>query len=407
MVGISCILLIGFTAVQLWNYKVSMDRFNIYKIKRTILYLKSSFQDAVTVDKDVGEAIKEKAKLYIGEGIVENIGIINKDKEVIFKDGDISFEDDDFELVDDLFFSGEDTSYRTSRGRLDYFFRLGDYVVKVTFPLLSFFQIFHEAILPVVWVAIIVIIVNSIVAIWVSNTLITPISNLYRVTKEVAAGDLNKKIIIRTGDELELLANNFNYMIDSLRKMKVRAERANPLTGLSGNIIIREEVEKRLANREKFFVVYIDLDNFKAFNDKYGVERGDQAIKLTASILKEAVEKYGIKGDFVGHEGGDDFILVLSPSKVNDVVNHIINEFDRRVKDLYDEEDRKKGYIEARARFTNDILKFPLMTISLVGVTNVHREIKNYAQVTNIAAEVKKKAKKYNKSVFIVDQRKT
>ena len=193
-------------------------------------------------------------------------------------------------------------------------------------------------------------------------------------------------------------------MTEELIKMKERAENANPLTKLPGNIVIQEEIEKRISQGLKFVVIYCDLDNFKAFNDKYGIAKGDEAIKLTADIFKEAVKAQGNPNDFIGHEGGDDFILLTTPDKAQGIANFTIQEFDKRVRKLYSQEDLNQNSIIAHAR-DGSIKKFPIMTISLSGVSNEHRTITSYGEVTNIAAEVKKKAKAIESSVFVMDQR--
>jgi len=187
-------------------------------------------------------------------------------------------------------------------------------------------------------------------------------------------------------------------------KMQRRAENANPLTKLPGNIVIMEEVEKRIAAGTKFTVIYGDLDNFKAFNDKYGIHKGDEAIKLCSVIFKEAVKHCGNSRDFLGHEGGDDFILLTSPDKTESIAQYIMSEFDKRVRSLYEQEDLQRGHIIAHDR-DGQVKHFPIMTISLAGVTNQHRQITTYGQVTNIAAEVKKKAKSQQKSCFVLDVR--
>jgi diguanylate cyclase (GGDEF)-like protein len=193
-------------------------------------------------------------------------------------------------------------------------------------------------------------------------------------------------------------------MTEKLIKMKERAENANPLTKLPGNIIIHEKIERIIQDNKKFMVIYCDLDNFKAFNDKYGIGKGDEAIKMTAEIFKESARIKGNPDDFVGHEGGDDFILLTTPDKAQAVADHIIAEFDKQIRSLYSQDDLNQGFIIAHAR-DNSIKKFPIMTISLAGVTNAHREILSYGEVTNIAAEVKKKAKAEDGSVFVIDKR--
>ncbi|MGH7197321.1 MAG: GGDEF domain-containing protein, partial [Candidatus Omnitrophota bacterium] len=141
------------------------------------------------------------------------------------------------------------------------------------------------------------------------------------------------------------------------------------------------------------------------FNDKYGVERGDEAIKLTSEVFKEAVEAKGNPDDFLGHEGGDDFLMVTTPETAEAIAQYICKEFDRRIINLYSQEDRGRGYIIAKSR-EGQLKQFPIMAISLAGVTNVFRPVGSYAEVTNIAAEVKKKAKAIDGSVFVLDKRK-
>ena len=186
--------------------------------------------------------------------------------------------------------------------------------------------------------------------------------------------------------------------------MQQRAENANPLTKLPGNIVIMEEVEKRISAGRKFTVIYCDLDHFKAFNDKYGIHKGDEAIKLSGGIFRQATEIGGNSDDFIGHEGGDDFLLVTTPNQAQKIADFITSKFDKMIKSLYDDEDLKRGYIEAHDR-DGSIKHFPIMTISLAGVSNQFRTISTYAEVTNIAAEIKKKSKALKGSSFAIDMR--
>jgi len=280
------------------------------------------------------------------------------------------------------------------------------YVGKLSFPLGNIQQALIAVYQPVILTIIFVIIFNILLGYFLSKTIIGPIKTLNAVTKQIAAGDLRVRIVIHTDDELQELGQTFNLMTEELIKMKERAENANPLTKLPGNIVIHEEIEKRISRAEKFVVIYCDLDNFKAFNDKYGIAKGDEAIILTAEVFKEAARTQGNTNDFVGHEGGDDFILVTTPDKANAVAEHINSAFDKNVRELYDQDDLTRGFIVSKTR-DGQIKEFPIMTISLAGVTNATREITSYAQVTNIAAEVKKKAKAIvnGKSKYVLDQR--
>jgi len=186
--------------------------------------------------------------------------------------------------------------------------------------------------------------------------------------------------------------------------MKERAENANPLTKLPGNIVIREEIERRIGENRKFAVIYCDINKFKAFNDRYGIARGDDVIKLMADISKNAIKTKGNPDDFIGHEGGDDFIVLTSLDKVQIIADTVIQEFDKQAINFYDREDLDRGYIISHAR-DGSTARFPIISVSLAGVTNAHRVISSYAEVTNIAAEMKRKVKSVDTSVFAMDQR--
>lgn len=240
------------------------------------------------------------------------------------------------------------------------------------------------------------------------RTILGPIRILNEATKDIAAGNLSLKVHVPTEDELGELAQTFNRMTSALLRMKQRAEGANPLTKLPGNNAIYEEIERRIRAGEKFVALYADIDNFKAFNDAYGIAEGDRAIKITAEVLRETLHRAG-GGGFLGHEGGDDFMVILPPDRAEAAAAHLCSEFDKRIRQLYTEADLARGHIVSMDREGN-VKRFPIMTISLAGVTNVHRPLSSYAEVTNIFAGVKKRAKQASqaagKSSFLLDQRK-
>ncbi|UCC94680.1 MAG: diguanylate cyclase [Candidatus Omnitrophota bacterium] len=279
------------------------------------------------------------------------------------------------------------------------------FIVRLFFPLADIWKALAGVYHPAMFVGALIIIVNICLGVFLARLIIGPIRVFNEAAKTIASGRLDLRIHISTSDELEELAGTFNFMTKELVRMRDRAENANPLTKLPGNILIMEEVERKIEEDKKFTVIYSDLDNFKAFNDKYGIHKGDEAIQLTSQILKEALKVKGNPEDFVGHEGGDDFLLLTTPGCAHPIAEHIISEFDSRIRSLYDDEDLTRGYIIAHAR-DGSVQHFAIMTISLIGVTNQHRVIRNYAEVTNIAAEVKKKAKKEEVSCFVVDRRK-
>lgn len=180
---------------------------------------------------------------------------------------------------------------------------------------------------------------------------------------------------------------------------------ANPLTGLQGNIEIYAEINKRIAKNEKFAVLYLDLDNFKAYNDVYGFTNGDRAIKLTADIILSNVHIIKNPGDFIGHIGGDDFVVITVPEKVDELCKGIIEDFDKKIVELYSEEDIKNGYIEEVNRL-GQATRFPIISISIAVVTNESRTLYSPIQIADIEAQVKGKAKMIQGSVYVKDKRK-
>lgn len=179
---------------------------------------------------------------------------------------------------------------------------------------------------------------------------------------------------------------------------------ANPLSGLPGNVVIEVEIQDRVTSKEPFTIFHVDLSQFKAFNDKYGYDRGDEALILTRNILLAAKESHGDDGDFIGHIGGDDFIYISSAHDCTGLCEEIISVFDKKILELYDPKDRKKKGIEATNR-RGEKEKFPVMTIGLAGVTNEKRKILDYREVATLLSQVKYKVKQNNHSSFYVDQR--
>jgi PleD family two-component response regulator len=207
--------------------------------------------------------------------------------------------------------------------------------------------------------------------------------------------------ITKPFDPLELEARVIMHI-----RRSIRDGEASPLTGLPGNRAIEETIEERIRKGIKFAVAYVDLDDFKAYNDKYGFHRGSEVIKMTARCIAEAVEKYGDESDFIGHIGGDDFIVVTDMVKAPLICQEIIRLFDTRIPAFYDPEDREKGYIVSRER-SGKISRFPIMTVSISVVHNTYRVIDHPGKVAQIAAELKKYAKAQKGSVFVFDRRRS
>lgn len=180
---------------------------------------------------------------------------------------------------------------------------------------------------------------------------------------------------------------------------------ANPLTHLPGNVSIERHVEDALKAKRPLAVLYLDLNQFKSYNDAYGYEHGDSVIKATAQLLmRVAREEAHAPGSFVGHIGGDDFIIISSPEKMEGLCRRIISEFDALAPSFYKEEDRKRGKIVSTDR-QGKIGEFPFISIAIGVCHNRHRPLKTYAQIAEYGAELKKHAKEKAGSAYVLDRR--
>ena len=193
--------------------------------------------------------------------------------------------------------------------------------------------------------------------------------------------------------------------VKAILDRKAQSTNANPLTFLAGNLVIKDNAEKKIAAGIPFAMMYIDLNDFKSYNDRYGFERGDGVIKHTASVLIKAVAECGQKEDFIGHIGGDDFIILTTPDHYAALADRIIAYFDESIVQFYDVEDRSRGYIVSVDR-RNTIKQFSFMTISVAIISTAQTRIVHYGQLSEIAMELKKLAKKSNTSTALVDRRK-
>ena len=180
---------------------------------------------------------------------------------------------------------------------------------------------------------------------------------------------------------------------------------SNALTGLPGNVLIETELSRRIAQGEKFAFLHIDLDYFKAYNDYYGYARGDAIIRFVASLLHEQIERHGMQGDFVGHIGGDDFVMITTPERSRLIADAVQSNFDSRISGHYDPQDLKRGHITVLSSRQGGVKKFDIMSITILIVSNVGRDILHSAQVSDIAKELKKRGKSTQGSIVVSDRR--
>ena len=207
--------------------------------------------------------------------------------------------------------------------------------------------------------------------------------------------------IVKPFEPKELLA----HIRMVLRRTKIDQE-SNPLTHLPANTPILNELSLRIGRKNPFAVCYCDVNNFKAYNDKYGFENGDNVIRELARILIRVGQETGRPDDFIGHVGGDDFVVVTTPENAENISIKAIEYFDKAAIGFYDETDRKNGYMVAQDR-QGIVRKIPVMGLAIGIVDNQTRKIENPLQVGEIGAELKHFAKKFDKSYYAKDQRKS
>jgi diguanylate cyclase (GGDEF)-like protein len=223
-------------------------------------------------------------------------------------------------------------------------------------------------------------------------------------------GDLNDKVgginagaddyIVKPFEPKELLAR-----IRMILRRTQRDLEANPLTRLPGNVSILKELFRRLESKTLFAACYLDLDKFKSYNDTYGFEHGDEVIRETARIILRTSNEVGKGTDFVGHIGGDDFVLITTPDLVDTMCQKIIDEFEKAAPSFYNETDRQKGYIIAKDR-KGETRQIPLVSISIGVVTNAEHKFTHVAEINEIGAELKSAAKRLERSNYVKDKRK-
>ncbi len=167
-----------------------------------------------------------------------------------------------------------------------------------------------------------------------------------------------------------------------------KAVEANPLTGLPGNVIIEDKIKKCITENTPYAIAYIDLDNFKAYNDAYGFNNGDIMIKTVVTCMKEACNNE----EFLGHIGGDDFVIIADYYELDETCRKIVGLFSQSIKNLYRKEDLQRGYINSRNRngFADT---FPMATLSIAIITNKNTQFTSMESFSEILVKMKKKAK--------------
>lgn len=197
--------------------------------------------------------------------------------------------------------------------------------------------------------------------------------------------------VTQNGKYLGLVA--VSELLEAITQKSIKLARgSNPLTGLPGNEAIHREIERQIIQNMHFDVCYLDLNNFKPYNDHYGFERGDFVIKELAKILHEEFEASS-SVIFIGHIGGDDFIMLTHPAVSIQVSKKVVSAFGDKLADFHGIEDCRYGFYNGKNR-KDELETFPLLSIA-IGIlsTEVHT-LTSYAQAASLSTEIKKLAKK-------------
>lgn len=229
----------------------------------------------------------------------------------------------------------------------------------------------------------------------------TSISKLQRATHRIAAGDFNHDPGIPFGDEIGTLAQDFSRMAVRLKELEQISLDASPLTRLPGNIAIERSLNRRLREHATFVMCYMDLDNFKSYNDRYGYIKASELLKEAGRLIFEAVVRQNDQEAFVGHIGGDDYVAIVSADKAEAVCREIIRDFDAMIPSYYSDEDRAAGAINGIDRYGVP-RQFPLVSISIAALACHPGDYDTAAEIATAAAEVKDRVKVASGSNYVI-----
>ncbi|RII31760.1 MAG: adenylate/guanylate cyclase domain-containing protein [Geobacter sp.] len=227
------------------------------------------------------------------------------------------------------------------------------------------------------------------------------IGKLQKATHRIAAGDFDHDPHIPPGDEIGSLSQDFMLMAARLKELEQISLDASPLTRLPGNIAIERVLNRRLRERVSFAMCYLDLDNFKSYNDRYGYIRASELIKEAGEVIHKAVKRLDDPGAFVGHIGGDDFVVIISTELAAMACQSIIMDFDAIIPIYYSEEDRVAGSFEGVDRY-GVARSFPLISISIAALVCEPGDYASAAEIATAAAKFKDQVKESAGSNYII-----
>ncbi|MDD2900546.1 MAG: sensor domain-containing diguanylate cyclase [Desulfuromonadaceae bacterium] len=245
------------------------------------------------------------------------------------------------------------------------------------------------------------VIITVLVAALLVYSLSRSIAKLKRATQRIAAGDFDHNPNIAQGDEVGDLANDFLVMASRLKELEQISLDASPLTRLPGNIAIERFINRQMKEKRSFAMCYLDLDNFKSYNDHYGYIKASELLKEAGQVIHESVTGLGKPDTFIGHIGGDDFVVIVDEEDADTACQVIIRGIDSLILKYYSEEDRKIGYIDGVDRYGVK-RRFPLISISIAALICRPGDYGSAADIASTAAKVKDQVKGSAGSNYII-----
>lgn len=232
-----------------------------------------------------------------------------------------------------------------------------------------------------------------------------PLDDVSRLAMSRSSEVLYDYVLVQGDKNKHLGIVTIKDLLEKTTQLEIKvAKYANPLTGLPGNVMIENNINRVINEDSKYAVVYVDVDNFKAYNDVYGFQQGDEILKLTASILEKEFSILRFKDSFLGHIGGDDFVVVISgldKKIIENACHGVISNFDKQVLSYYNRADRERKYISTFNRKGQEET-FPLMSLSLAVLTNEKTQFSSSHELAKAAADIKKKCKAVSGSCYLV-----
>ena len=247
------------------------------------------------------------------------------------------------------------------------------------------------------------LILGITLALIITRNISKPLKQLQKATALIAEGHLNHEIEARRDDEIGELAKSFAHMTKRLKVLEELNLDASPLTGLPGNLAIENRIEQLLIKGKRFSLCQVDLDNFKPFADKYGYAWGSEVIKEVANILQGYIKEVQLTGIFLGHIGGDDFVVIGDPDDVQSICKRLVVDFESRILRFYAPDDAQNGYFIGKNR-QGTIHKFPLITVTAAIVTDDGSRFKNPLDMARLVAELKEYAKTLPGSNYMTEE---